>query len=324
MKDEKIEMRNQKFNSELKQNDFYSHSINKQLTLRKQKIQENLMSKRLPYIEGNKNSLEIDFNKLNAPEDLKKNYKTILKTTYEVRQYLRQLFGSDLNDKKLALFLLRNFIILQIKELPKEKRKLSRNDIDFLKGLCDLLFDQDIQVRYEVSWCLINISLFPKVEPKLYTEINLKKILDFILYCDDQLINNAICMLRNFSTNDFNKLYFIENGGLKKTFDILDNDMTNLYLIKQITIFFKNLTTILEKKPHLIGNLILIIPYLKKFIKFFLTNPLKEENEYINILITFDNLSKFQYDAVYNIVFLLFVYLFFLIHIKLNFLKIYF
>ena len=39
MKDEKIEMRNQKFNSELKQNDFYSHSINKQLTLRKQKIQ---------------------------------------------------------------------------------------------------------------------------------------------------------------------------------------------------------------------------------------------------------------------------------------------
>ena len=82
MKDEKIEMRNQKFKSELKQNDFYSHSINKQLTLRKQKIQENLMSKRLPYIEGNKNSLEIDFNKLNAPEDLKKNYKTILKTTY--------------------------------------------------------------------------------------------------------------------------------------------------------------------------------------------------------------------------------------------------
>ena len=109
-------------------------------------------------------------------------------------------------------------------------------------------------------------------------------------------------MLRNFSTNDFNKLYFIENGGLKKTFDILDNDMTNLYLIKHITIFFKNLTTILEKKPHLIGNLILIIPYLKKFIKFFLTNPLKEENEYINILITFDNLSKFQYGAVCNIV----------------------
>ena len=66
MKDEKIEMRNQKFNSELKQNDFYSHSINKQLTLRKQKIQENLMSKRLPYIKNNKKSLEIDINKLNC------------------------------------------------------------------------------------------------------------------------------------------------------------------------------------------------------------------------------------------------------------------
>ena len=301
MKDEKIEMRNQKFNSELKQNDFYSHSIKKQLTLRKQKIQENLMSKRLPYIEGNKNSLEIDFNKLNAPEDLKKNYKTILKTTYEVRQYLRQLFGSDLNDKKLALFLLRNFIILQIKELPKEKRKLSRNDIDFLKGLCDLLFDQDIQVRYEVSWCLINISLFPKVEPKLYTEENLNKILNFILHCDDQLINNAISMLRNFSTTDSNKLYFIKNGGLQKAFDILDNDMTNLYLIKHITIFFQNLTNILGKMSKLINNLLLIIPYLKKFIKYFITNPLEDENEYINILITLNNLTKFQVKEVFKI-----------------------
>ena len=302
MKDEKIEMRNKMFKSEINQNDFSSYSINKQLTLRKRKIQEDIMSKRIPYIEENNNSLEIDINKLNAPEDLKKNYEAILKTSYEVRHYLRQLFGSDLNEKKLALFLLRNFIILQIKELPKEKRKLSRNDIDLLKGLCDLLFDQDIQVRYEVSWCLINISLFPKVEPKLYTEENLNKILNFILHCDDQLINNAISMLRNFSTTDSNKLFFIKNGGLQKAFDILDNDMTNLYLIKHITIFFKNLTTILEKKPHLIGNLILIIPYLKKFIKFFLTNPLKEENEYINILITFDNLSKFQYGAVCNIV----------------------
>ena len=301
MKDEKIEMRNKMFKSEINQNDFNSYSINKQLTLRKRKIQEDIMSKRIPYIEENNNSLEIDINKLNAPEDLKKNYETILKTSYEVRHYLRQLFGSDLNEKKLALFLLRNFIILQIKELPKEKRKLSRNDIDLLKGLCDLLFDQDIQVRYEVSWCLINISLFPKVEPKLYTEINLKKILDFILYCDDQLINNAICMLRNFSTNDFNKLYFIENGGLKKTFDILDNDMTNLYLIKHITTFFKNLTTILEKKPHLIGNLILIIPYLKKFIKYFIANPLEDENEYINILITLNNLTKFQVKEVFKI-----------------------
>ena len=118
-------------------------------------------------------------------------------------------------------------------------------------------------MRYEVSWCLINISLFPKVEPKLYTEENLNKILNFILHCDDQLINNAISMLRNFSTTDSNKLFFIKNGGLQKAFDILDNDMTNLYLIKHITIFFQNLTNILGKMSKLINNLLLIIPYLK-------------------------------------------------------------
>ncbi len=33
------------------------------------------MSKRLPYIEDNKKSLEININKLNSPEDLKKNIK---------------------------------------------------------------------------------------------------------------------------------------------------------------------------------------------------------------------------------------------------------
>ena len=55
-----------------------------------------------------------------------------------------------------------NFKIKWIHELPKEKRKLSRNDIGLFEGLCDLLINQDIQVQYEVSWCLINITLFPK------------------------------------------------------------------------------------------------------------------------------------------------------------------
>ena len=147
MEDEKIEMRNKLFKSNMKINNFSNQLINTQLTLRKQKLDEKIMSKRLKFIEENNNPLSIDINKLNVPEDLKQNYITFLKTNYEIKTYLHQLFGSDLNDKKLALFLLRNFIILQITELPFEKRKLSRNDRDLFKRLCDLLYDQDLQVK---------------------------------------------------------------------------------------------------------------------------------------------------------------------------------
>ena len=74
MKDEKIEIRNNIFKSLFTQNDFYKHTINTQLTLRKQKIQENLMSKRLILSEKeiNENSLAVDINKLKSARRFKK------------------------------------------------------------------------------------------------------------------------------------------------------------------------------------------------------------------------------------------------------------
>ena len=302
MEDEKIEKRNKNFKPNIQLNDFTNQPMNIQLTLRKQKLEENLMSKRIKFIKGNPNPLVVDINKLNVPEDLKKNYKTFLKKNYEIKNYLHQLFGSDLNDKKLALFLLRNFIILQITELPFEKRKLSRNDRDLFKRLCDLLYDQDPQVKYEVTWCLINISLFPKVvENKLYTEENLNKILDFILTCDDQFIINSIFMLRNFSTNDSNRHFFINNGGLKKAIDILSKDINNLYLIKHICSFFQNLTNILENEPYEIENLIEIILLLIKVINNFINNPLNNEKDYLLIIELLHELMKNQNKQIYSI-----------------------
>ena len=302
MEDEKIEIRNKLFQTNIKINNFSNQLINAQLTLRKQNLDEKLMSKRLKFIQENNNPLSININELNVPEDLKQNYITFLKTNYEIKTYLHQLFGSDLNDKKLALFLLRNFIILQITELPFEKRKLSRNDRDLFKRLCDLLYDQDLQVKYEVSWCLINIALFPKVvEYKLYTEENLNKILDFILTCDDQFIINSIFMLRNFSTNDSNRHFFINNGGLKKAIDILSKDINNLYLIKHVCRFFLNLTNILENEPKEIVNLIVIIPILIQLINNFVKNPLNNEKDYLLIIELFHELINNQHQQIYTI-----------------------
>ncbi len=305
MKDEKIEMRNNIFKSLVTQNEFYTNTINTQLTLRKQKIQENLMSRRLILSEKeiNENSLAVDINKLNAPEDLKKNYEIILKTTYEIKQYLPQLFGPNLNDKKLALFLLRNFIILQIKELPFEKRKLSNNDEDLFKGLCNLLFDKDFQVKYEVSWCLINIPLFPRViENKLYSDENLNVILNFILNCDEQFYCIVIYILRNYSNNDSNKIFFIHNGALKKAIDIISNDMNNEFLIKHSTKFFRNIIKILNKYPNEIDNLISLIPLLQKIMNNFIKNPLKDENDYISLLESLEEFSKCCYKKTYNLI----------------------
>ena len=305
MKDEKIEMRNNTFKSLFNKNDFYKHTINTQLTLRKKKLQENLMSKRLILSEKeiNENSLAVDINKLNAPENLKKNYEIILKTTYEIKQYLPQLFGLNLNDKKLALFLLRNFIILQIKELPYEKRKLSNNDEDLFKGLCNLLFDKDFQVKYEVSWCLINIPLFPKViENKLYSEENLNNILNFILNCDEQFYCIVIYILRNYSNNDSNKIFFIHNGALKKAIDIISNDMNNEFLIKHSIKFFRNIIKVLNKYPNEIDNLISLIPLLQKIIKNCINHPLKNENDYISLLESLEEFSKYNYKKINNLI----------------------
>ena len=305
MKDEKIEMRNNTFKSLFNKNDFYKHTINTQLTLRKKKLQENLMSKRLILSEKeiNENSLAVDINKLNAPENLKKNYEIILKTTYEIKQYLPQLFGLNLNDKKLALFLLRNFIILQIKELPYEKRKLSNNDEDLFKGLCNLLFDKDFQVKYEVSWCLINIPLFPKViENKLYSEENLNNILNFILNCDEQFFCIVIYILRNYSNNDLNKIFFIHNGALKKAIDIISNDMNNEFLIKHSIKFFRNIIKVLNKYPNEIDNLISLIPLLQKIIKNCINHPLKNENDYISLLESLEEFSKYNYKKINNLI----------------------
>ena len=305
MKDEKIEMRNNTFKSLFNKNDFYKHTINSQLTLRKKKLQENLMSKRLILSEKeiNENSLAVDINKLNAPENLKKNYEIILKTTYEIKQYLPQLFGLNLNDKKLALFLLRNFIILQIKELPYEKRKLSNNDEDLFKGLCNLLFDKDFQVKYEVSWCLINIPLFPKViENKLYSEENLNNILNFILNCDEQFFCIVIYILRNYSNNDSNKIFFIHNGALKKAIDIISNDMNNEFLIKHSIKFFRNIIKVLNKYPNEIDNLISLIPLLQKIIKNCINHPLKNENDYISLLESLEEFSKYNYKKINNLI----------------------
>ena len=305
MKDEKIEMRNNTFKSLFNKNDFYKHTINTQLTLRKKKLQENLMSKRLILSEKeiNENSLAVDINKLNAPENLKKNYEIILKTTYEIKQYLPQLFGLNLNDKKFALFLLRNFIILQIKELPYEKRKLSNNDEDLFKGLCNLLFDKDFQVKYEVSWCLINIPLFPKViENKLYSEENLNNILNFILNCDEQFFCIVIYILRNYSNNDSNKIFFIHNGALKKAIDIISNDMNNEFLIKHSIKFFRNIIKVLNKYPNEIDNLISLIPLLQKIIKNCINHPLKNENDYISLLESLEEFSKYNYKKINNLI----------------------
>lgn len=50
----------------------------------------------------------------------------------------------------------------------------------------------------------------------------------------------------------------------------------------------KNLSNILDTEPKMIENLIVIIPYLIKFIKYFIKHPLNDENEYMNILYILD------------------------------------
>jgi hypothetical protein len=57
MEDEKIEIRNKLFQTNIKINNFSNQLLNAQLTLRKQNLDEKLMSKRLKFIQENNNPL---------------------------------------------------------------------------------------------------------------------------------------------------------------------------------------------------------------------------------------------------------------------------
>jgi hypothetical protein len=205
MNDEIFENRNHNLNkNKLNIGNLKQNLLDRNLTLRKKKIKDIINSKRFNYTAVQ--TYAIDINKLDAPDFIKNDYKKYLKS-FDIKTLFQPLNNKEnLNNLKLALFLLRNYLLMQNEEIPYEQRKLSRNDYDLIKLIIDCLTFNDKEVQYEASWILILLCDFPSnIEKRLHNEENIDKINNFIFNSDIILAENGLYLIANLCLSDENE-----------------------------------------------------------------------------------------------------------------------
>ena len=245
--------------------------LNHKLSLRKEKLENKIMSKRTMSLCQELNH-QIYLSELNFPEEVAKDVKNYIRTKFDIKSIFNFLFSEDLLQIKRAIFLLRVYIVLQVTELPEEKRFLSRNDFALVNKLCSFLTCPDLQLQYEASWCLTNICVFPeKVEQRLFTDTNLQLISEFIFHSEKDLFVNATYLLLNISAKKKQKEYFINQNVIEHIITKAANENFTgselIPIVRSIGSVFKIVKTNNEYRKYLISsipNLIILFSKIKK------------------------------------------------------------
>ena len=91
------------FDESINNNNYRSEQIKERLNLRKNKIFNILFSKRKEGIDNTiKGPIEIDINKLNCDENIKKDVDNYIKTIYDVKNWFKHIFSK--NKKRIKEF----------------------------------------------------------------------------------------------------------------------------------------------------------------------------------------------------------------------------
>ena len=322
MNDDFIENRNNNYNkNKLNIQNLKEIALNRNLTLRKNKISEIINLKRFK-IPSTTKTYAIDINKLNAPETIKNDYKTYLKS-FDIKTLFQPLNNQEnnINNLKLALFLLRNYLLLQIEEIPFKERKLSRNDYDLIKLIVNYLNYNDKEVQYEASWILILLCDFPKnIEKRLHNEENIEKINNFVFNNDIILAENGIYLISNLCMEDNNEqkklidmnvLKYLEN--LLKNTNLIEKTVLNIsraaFYLTNNFVNEKNIFDYYESMSNIVCN------FLNYFLKVSKEQFVKDEEnlfyffKIVTMLIQFEENKIIDYLCKNN--FLYNFYLFF-------------
>ena len=216
---------------------FHEEQTKEKLQLRKNKIFSLLFSKRKELIKKDYNnsindSRSIDIKSLNCDEEIKKDPENYIRTKFDIKKWFKYFFSSNKNDILVSLFLIGKYVELQLLEIKDEKkRKLSRNDTELIQHLCDNLLNDDIKIIYNSCTCLTNLTLFPtNIENRIYSEINLEKILKFFNVLSNNLTSLGYETLYFFNNICFNhnvKIYLVKHSFLDNFFNFLNNIINN-------------------------------------------------------------------------------------------------
>ena len=163
----------------------------------------------------------------------------------------------------------------------------------------------DKQISFYSCLILSNLAFFPKhIESRIYSEKNLKKIMEFILKNDFDFGVYYIILMINFNTNSIERRILIANGEIERLIYLINNNLDKLeskqyiFLIRLILNIFKYITEDDEDKCNVKYNkvntlqlLFDLLPFVKKTIKdCFVNNPWANYDDgkfYVEILLKY-------------------------------------
>ena len=270
-------------NDEITSSSYQYKKFQDKLTLRKKKIFNILFSKKKDIFKNDNlnninDSRKIDINSLNCDNEIKKDVDNYIKTKFNIKNWFKFLFSSNINDNMLSLFLTEKYINLQVLEIKDQnKRKLSRNDTELIQKLCNNLLSDNIKIIYNSCSCLTNLTFFPKnIENRIYHEKNLEKILQFFDVLSKNITMLGYEPLKLFSNichNEDVKIYLIKHSFLDKFYNffhvLFDNKNINLNkeiemkIIKNCVDIFSLLITICNIDDNYLNRFLNFIPIFK-------------------------------------------------------------
>ena len=270
-------------NDEITSSSYQYKKFQDKLTLRKKKIFNILFSKKKDIFKNDNlnninDSRKIDINSLNCDKEIKKDVDNYIKTKFNIKNWFKFLFSSNINDNMLSLFLTEKYINLQVLEIKDQnKRKLSRNDTELIQKLCNNLLSDNIKIIYNSCSCLTNLTFFPKnIENRIYHEKNLEKILQFFDVLSKNITMLGYEPLKLFSNichNEDVKIYLIKHSFLDKFYNffhiLFDNKNINLNeeiemkIIKNCVDIFSLLITICNIDDNYLNRFLNFIPIFK-------------------------------------------------------------
>ncbi len=302
-------------NDEITSSSYQYKKFQDKLTLRKKKIFNILFSKKKDIFKNDNlnninDSRKIDINSLNCDKEIKKDVDNYIKTKFNIKNWFKFLFSSNINDNMLSLFLIEKYINLQVLEIKDpNKRKLSINDTEIIQKLCNNLLSDNIKIIYNSCSCLTNLTFFPKnIENRIYHEKNLEKILQFFDVLSKNITMLGYEPLKLFSNichNEDVKIYLIKHSFLDKFYNffhvLFDNKNINLNeeieikIIKNCVDIFSLLITICNIDDNYINRFLNFIPIFKSITSKYYANiddSMFDEEGILSLIIIWKFYSK--------------------------------
>lgn len=241
MEDSVIQTRNELY--KIKKISLNEERENNKLTLRKKKINEILLKKRLnnTNINNLQSELEINEELLNIRKEHKINFNLLKEEIYKITDYLS---SQNINYIKYAIHLLKEYSV---------NNDLTNEDIEIIKqfktldllGLILQTYNNDIQIVNEIIWIFINIQVNGSSDKDFLLSIISEKLL--MLYLNllnsnyDKIVISILWMLDDLVIHEKYKTIIFNHNIIEKIIDLSNLEICDVELSQYCLQFFSTL-----------------------------------------------------------------------------------